>query len=186
MERYIALDVETPNSANDRISALGLTVIEAGAVTQEFYRLVNPETFFHPFNVALTGITPELVAGEPAFPALWPEIEPILSSGLLVAHNAPFDLSVLSKCLKGYGIPWKSCVRYVCTCQMGRRLLPRLENHRLNTLCAYWGLELEHHHAGSDSRACGELLLRYLEAGASVMPFMRTYDLFRSRTVRQI
>ena len=29
--RYIAFDVETPNYANDRISAIGVTVVEKGA-----------------------------------------------------------------------------------------------------------------------------------------------------------
>ena len=32
-ERYIAFDVETPNYANDRISAIGISVIENGCVT---------------------------------------------------------------------------------------------------------------------------------------------------------
>ena len=31
--RYIAFDVETPNARNDRISAIGVTVIEDGAIT---------------------------------------------------------------------------------------------------------------------------------------------------------
>ena len=30
--RYIAFDVETPNYANDRISAIGLTVVEQGKI----------------------------------------------------------------------------------------------------------------------------------------------------------
>ena len=34
-----------------------------------------------------------------------------------------------------------------------RRLIPQSPNHKLNTLCDYFGLELDHHHAGSDSRA---------------------------------
>ena len=41
---------------------------------------------------------------------------------------------------------------------MSRRLLPQLPDHKLNTLCAYLGLELDHHRAGSDSLACGEIL----------------------------
>ena len=30
-DRFIAFDVETPNSRNDRMSAIGITVIENGA-----------------------------------------------------------------------------------------------------------------------------------------------------------
>ena len=106
-DRYIAFDVETPNAASDRMSAIGITVIEGGCILSEYATLVDPECRFDPFNIALTGITPEAVAGQPAFPALWEAIAPIMESGVLIAHNAPFDLSVLSKCLRGYGIAWK-------------------------------------------------------------------------------
>ena len=41
-QRYIAFDVETPNSVNDRMSAIGITVMERGRVVDEFYSLVNP------------------------------------------------------------------------------------------------------------------------------------------------
>ena len=94
-DRYIAFDVETPNWANDRMSAIGIAVIEDGEIAGEFYTVVDPETYFDRFNIDLTGITPEMAADSPAFPEVWHEIEPIMSSGLLVAHNAPFDMSVL-------------------------------------------------------------------------------------------
>ena len=184
-ERYIAFDVETPNAANDRMSAIGIAVVEGGSVVDEVSTLVNPEEHFDRFHVELTGITPEQAAEAPAFPDLWREIRPVMDSGLLVAHNAPFDMAVLGKCLRAYGIPWHGTVRYACTCQMGRRLLPHLPNHRLNTLCDYWDVPLDHHRAGSDSRACGELLLHYLSTGASVAPFVRTYDFRQLRTVRR-
>ena len=180
--RYAAFDVETPNYRNDRISAIGITVLEDGQVVRELSTLVDPETHFDPFNVDLTGITPEAVAGKPTFSQLWPLLEPLLSGGLLAAHNAPFDLSVLAKCLRDYGIVWRPTVEYICTCQLSRRLLPQLPNHRLNTVCGHLHVPLHHHHAGSDSRACGEILCRCLGA-RSPAPFVRTYDLRRMRTV---
>lgn len=183
-ERYIAFDVETPNHRNDRMSAIGISVIEGGEITGEFYSLVDPGTYFDPFNTELTGITPEAVAGKPDFAGIWPEIEPILSGGILIAHNAPFDMSVLSKCLIAYGISWRRYAQYACTCQMGRRLMPSLPNHKLNTMCDSLHIELDHHNAGSDSRACGELLRRYMADGADIARFVRTYDLELARTVR--
>ena len=66
-----------------------------------------------------------------------------------------------------------------------RRLLPQLPDHKLNTLCAYLGLELDHHRAGSDSLACGEVLLHHLLSGADMAAYTRTYDLENIRTARQ-
>ena len=48
MNRYIAFDVETPNSANDRMSAIGAAVVEDGRIVETFSTLVNPETAFAP------------------------------------------------------------------------------------------------------------------------------------------
>ncbi len=182
-KRYIAFDVETPNSRSDRMSAIGVTVVEDGVIVDEFASLVNPETHFDGFNIQLTGITPEAAAQAPAFPDLWPTLEPVFSSGVLVAHNAPFDMSVLSKCLRAYGIQWQACAAYACTCQMGRRCLPGLPNHRLNTLCDCLGIHLDHHQAASDSHACAELLLYYLRMGVDVGRFQRIYDLTLGRTL---
>ena len=170
MTRYIAFDVETPNRYNDRMSAIGITVIEDGEIVDSFYSLVNPETFFDYFN------TQKTVAGAPTFLELWPRIEPILSSGILVAHNASFDMGVLRKCLCSYGIDWMPTVKGLCTVRIGRRLIPDV-SHRLNNLCDYYGICLDHHHADSDSRACAEILLRYMESGADPETFIRTYKL---------
>ncbi|MBR0393450.1 MAG: 3'-5' exonuclease [Oscillospiraceae bacterium] len=176
MPRFIAFDVETPNHLSDRMSAIGITVIEDGTIKDEFYSLINPETYFDYFNTRLTGISEETVWDAPTFPELWPEIEPLMSGGLLVAHNAVFDMGVLKKCLQYYEIDWKPYVRYICTVQMGRRILPGM-SHKLDVLCDYYGIELDHHQAASDSRACAKILLRYLEQGADIRKSIRTCSL---------
>ena len=176
MSRFVAFDVETPNRLSNRMSAIGITVIENGEITDEFYSLVNPEAHFDYFNVQLTGINGETVRSAPVFPEIWTQIGPMMSSGLLVAHNAVFDMSVLKKCLNDYKIEWKPYVRYLCTVQMGRRVLPGM-SHKLNVLCDYYGISLDHHQAASDSRACAEILLHYIKAGADIRQYIRTYSL---------
>lgn len=173
MPRFTVFDVETPNRMSNRISAIGITIIEDGKVADEYYSLVNPETHFDYFNVQLTGINEETVRNAPTFPEVWKQIEPLMSSGLLVAHNAVFDMSVLKKCLYDYEIEWKPYARYICTVQMGRRILPGM-SHKLNMLCEHYGICLDHHKADSDSRACAEILLRYLADGADIGQFIRT------------
>ena len=176
MYRYVVFDVETPNRYNNRMSAIGISVIEDGAIAREFFSYVNPETFFETFNTELTGIDDETVRDAPTFPEIWARIEPVMSDGILVAHNAVFDLSVLKKCLRGYGLAWKPTARYCCTVQIGRKLLPGMR-HGLDALCEHYGIALDHHQADSDSHACAEILLRYLADGAQERDFIRTYRL---------
>lgn len=182
-DRFIAFDVETPNGANDRMSAIGISVIEDNEIVREFDTLINPETYFDPFNVRLTGISPYLVADAPNFEQIWMLIEPLMSSGVLLAHNAPFDLGVLAKCLRAYGIVWKPRVRYACTCRMARACYPQLVNHRLNTVSEHLGVALDHHQASSDAHACAEIFCHCREDGLRLSRFLRTYDLDLMRTV---
>ena len=183
MERYVAFDVETPNAANDRMSAIGIAVIEDGALVSSFSSLVDPEVHFDPFNTWLTGISEESVRNAPNFAALWPTIGPLLESGILLAHNATFDLRVLACCLDAYGIDMPRYLRYGCTVQMGRRCYPELPNHKLDTLCRYRGIALEHHRADSDALACAKLLLDYEDGGLEVGNFLRRYDWWTRRTL---
>ncbi len=183
MDRIVAFDVETPNCRNDRMSAIGIAVIENGLIERSFTSLVNPETRFDAFNIALTGITPEMVRTAPTFPELWRRIGPLMQSSVLIAHNAPFDLRVLACCLKGYGLTGPQTLRYACTVQMGRRCYPHLPNHRLDTLCRYRSIPLQHHQADSDCLACGQLFLDYLQNGLTLSPFLREFDLETMRTV---
>lgn len=174
--RYIVFDVETPNRANNRMSAIGITIIENGIIADSFFSLVDPEVYFDRFNTQLTGISADTVQGAPNFAELWEQIKSVMESGILVAHNAVFDMSVLKKCLHDYGIEWKNTAKYICTVQAGKKLLPGM-SHSLNVMCDYYGISLDHHKADSDSRACAEILLRYMESGADVNSFIRTYHL---------
>lgn len=175
-KRYIVFDVETPNAANNRISALGITVVEKDQIVESFSSLVNPEVHFDPFNISLTGITPKMVADQPTFPELWRKLEPLMDSGLLVAHNARFDLGVLAKCFQHYGIEWIPFAYYACTWEMSRVLLPELPNHKLSTLSSYFHIPLQHHEASSDSRACAEILRHFLRQGAELDDYIRSYE----------
>lgn len=181
--RIVAFDVETPNSHNDRISSIGIAVIEGGKLVDTYTSLVDPETYFNRFNIWLTGITPEMVKDAPAFPKLWEEIGPILQSGLLIAHNAPFDMRVLAGCLQHYRIDAPAQLNYACTVRMGKKCYPELPDHKLDTLCHYRDIALDHHKADSDSLACAKLCLDYMEHGLDIAPFVRTYDVRAMKTL---
>ncbi len=183
--RYLVFDVETPNARNDRMSAIGLTLVENGEVRRTHATLINPETYFDDFNIALTGITPQAAEQAMTFPELWGYVRPLFDHSVLVAHNAPFDMRVLSVCLRHYGLPHLPSYPYLCTVRMGRCMYPRLPNHRLNTMCEALDIPLDHHQAGSDSRAAAFLLADYLAKGLDPSRFERLYDIAAMKTHRR-
>ena len=83
MAIYIVFDVETPNRANDRMSAIGITAIKDSKIVANYFSLVDPETHFDYFNTQLTGIDAEKVKNAPNFAELWKKIEPIMRKGIL-------------------------------------------------------------------------------------------------------
>lgn len=174
MEKIVAFDVETPNYNNDRMCSIGICVIENGEIVQSQHFLVNPECDFDYRNIQIHGITPSDVAEAPTFPEIWQAIAPFFRANLVTAHNATFDLCVLRKVLQAYGI-CESLVYYVDTLTIARSMIKEADNHRLPTLCEWFGIPLEHHNAGSDSWACAKLLCRLMKMGAKLDPYIKAY-----------
>lgn len=176
MQRIVAFDVETPNFRNDRICAIGLTIIEDLRLVHSKYYLVDPQCHFDYRNVLIHGITPDMVDGERNFSEVWSEIAPLMRGNLLAAHNAQFDMAVLKKTLFAYGIE-EGPMPYVCTVRLARSILKQTENHRLPTLCDLYGIQLDHHNAASDSDACAQILCNLVSEGAPIQKYIKTYDM---------
>ena len=70
---------------------------------------------------------------------------------------------------------------------MSQKVLPELKNHKLDTICDALGIELDHHNALSDAKACANILIHCLtQKNADPSGFIRAYDLNCARTVKNI
>ncbi|MBQ1820024.1 MAG: 3'-5' exonuclease [Clostridia bacterium] len=178
--RIVAIDVETPNGRDAAICQIGIVEAEFGEIIRTESILVDPEVPFDPINISIHGITPADVKNAPNFPQLWPRIAGYFSDSVIVAHNAAFDLGMITAVLARYGIPVPP-ITYCCTVQMARRRFSRetYGSYRLDTLCAAFDIRLDHHHdALSDATACyrlyRELLADYGEDPRDVRPYKKT------------
>ena len=157
------LDCETAD-ASGAICAIALIYDPPEGEPEAFYTLLNPGRPMQAENRAIHGITDEMVKDAPAFPEVWPKIQKYLEGSVLVAHSAlSADLFFLKSTMGQYGLSFGE-VRYRCTCRAAQKLLPELPNHRLDTLCAYFGIPLDHHNALSDAEGCRAL---YYQLSAS-------------------
>ena len=154
--KVATLDFETVNSQRNSACALGVTLIDNQQIIETNFWLFKPIGGFDYMNIMVHGITREHVHNKPNFAQSWPEIEEYLRGRILIAHNAAFDISVLRKTLESYGIQ-KPTAKYGCTMRMAKKLWPHHYNHKLNTLCDYFGFELHHHNAASDALACARI-----------------------------
>lgn len=132
---FIAVDVETTGfspSRGDRVIEIGAVVIKGGRTADEFHSLVNIKRRIPPPAAAVHGITEEMLAGRPGPEAVFPQFRKFIGSGVLVAHNARFDVRFLSYELARLGLELDN--RHLCTLEMSRKRYPRLRDHRLETV----------------------------------------------------
>lgn len=156
---FIAIDFETANADRNSACSIGLTSVRNGEIEGTFQHLIRPPELRlgwwqkNNLNIRLEDLVNALSLAE-----LWPSIRHLMVDNLLVAHNASFDMSVLRQSLQAGSIEVPP-IKYLCSYQVARQAWPDLSNHKLGFLARTFGLELEHHNAGSDSVAAARLIL---------------------------
>jgi len=151
------VDIETTGSnfERDRITEIGIKTLTNTDV-MAWESLIDPETFI-PQNIQrLTGITPDMVSGQPTFEELALQIKEELEGKIFVAHNARFDYGFIKASFKRLGIDFRPKV--LCTVKLSRLLFPNQGRHNLDTLITAHDLKVSARH-----RAMGDadLLLQF-------------------------
>ena len=157
---FTAIDFETANSYRGSPCAVGLIRYRNGQAVDERRWLIRPPQqvdYFAPFNVALHGITADMVANAPRWEVVLPAIVDYVGDDIVVAHNAGFDIGVIRYACAVDNLEWPS-MRFLCTLVMSRRAL-RLPSYRLPFVTDACGFEMrDHHDALADARAVGGII----------------------------
>ena len=93
-DTYIVFDIETTGfyAIKDKIIEIGAVKVKDGAIVEKFSTFVNPKRPI-PFEITqLTSITDEMVLDAPDIESVLPEFLEFVGDGVLVAHNAGFDV----------------------------------------------------------------------------------------------
>ncbi|WP_223066808.1 PolC-type DNA polymerase III [Paenibacillus caui] len=157
---YIVFDIETTGlsvTQNKIIEIAAVKMVE-GKEIDRYSTFVNPHERI-PYHIQqLTNINDEMVADAPEVEPVLREFVDFAGDGVLVAHNARFDVGFVNAKLKELGMePMRNPV--LDTLELARLLHPKLKNHRLNTLAAKYKVSLENHHrAIDDTIALGHIL----------------------------
>jgi DNA polymerase III subunit epsilon len=171
------VDVETTglNPSWDRVVSVSVLALDAqGRLDGELHTLVDPQR--DPGPVHIHGLTSERLAGAPLFHELAPRVRDLVHGRVLVAHNAQFDYRFLHAESERSSVSLPTTHR-LCTVALSRRLDLPVDDHKLATVAAYWGVrQLAAHDARDDVRvlrevfAHSEALARQLGVELPVMP----------------
>jgi DNA polymerase III subunit epsilon len=151
---FTAIDFETATSSTTSICQVGLVRVEDFKIVAEVNLLVQPpNNYYDYYNTKIHGINAQKTAESPVFKDIWHLIEPFISGQCLVAHDKKFE----DKCIKDSLALAKLVVpKFDMMCTL------KIYNKGLNKLCEEFGIELNHHDALSDAKACAELFMMYL------------------------
>lgn len=155
MLNYTAIDFETANSYRGSPCAVGLVKVRDGVPVDERHWLIRPPEAvdrFDGFNVALHGITPEMVADAPRWNLVLPAILDYIGDDVVVAHNAGFDIGVIRYACAVDNITWPE-MKFLCTLVLARRAFS-LPSYRLPFVTEQCGFTMDNHHDPlADARA---------------------------------
>jgi DNA polymerase-3 subunit epsilon len=147
---WAVIDVETsgfrPGQA--RIISLAALGLDAdGRVEQSVVSLLNPGVDPGPTHVH--GLTATMLEDQPRFADVVDELVEVLRGRTLVAHNVAFDYAFLAAEaeLAEAELPVDTVM---CTVELARRLDLGVDNLRLDTLAAHWGVIQERPHDAFD------------------------------------
>ncbi len=169
---FVVVDLETTGGspAEAGITEVGAVRVRGGEVLGEFQSLVNPHEPVPAFISVLTGITNAMVADAPRIESVLPAFLEFARDGVLVAHNAGFDISFLKAAARACDLPWPE-PHVLDTVRLARQLVPRDEapNHKLATLARLFrSATTPTHRALDDARATVDVLHALIERVGSL------------------
>ncbi|MFS1518411.1 PolC-type DNA polymerase III [Bacillus sp. SCS-151] len=164
-DTYVVFDVETTglSAVYDTIIELAAVKMKDGEIIDRFEAFANPHHPLSATTIELTGITDDMVKDAPDIDVVIKQFHDWVEDDILVAHNASFDMGFLNVGYKKVDYD-KAKNPVIDTLELARALYPELKNHRLNTLCKKFDIELtQHHRAIYDAEATGYLLAKLLK-----------------------
>jgi DNA polymerase III epsilon subunit family exonuclease len=94
------VDVETTGASaawGDRVIEVGVVRYEGGQRVRAYQRLIDPQRRISAGVVALTGITQQMVMGQPTFEQQLDGLLDVMRAAVVLGHNVRFDLSFLRR-----------------------------------------------------------------------------------------
>ena len=183
---FLVVDVETTGlspEGGDRVCEVAAVKLRGGAVIDTFTSLVNPQRPISAGAFAVNNISPQMLADAPLFSDIAARLQSLLHDSVLVAYNAPFDVSFLQMEFQLLGVR-KIRNPVVDALALARQLLSGLPRYKQENVARALGIPFPvRHRALEDTMVTARLftiLTSMLKAyGCNTLADLRRNDLTR-------
>ena len=161
---YIVVDIETTgiDPVQNAITEIGAIKIRSGEIVGTFSKLINPQALVTPQITAITGLTNDILAGEPVIEDVLPEFLRFNEELPLLGQNIMFDYSFLKVNANRLGYAFER--NGMDTLKLANYYLPDLKSKSLGALIDFFEIERElAHRAYHDAKATYEVFRFFKE-----------------------
>lgn len=153
--RYVVIDFETTGlkPAKDEIIEMAAVRVVNGKITETFSQLVKPSHAVSLKITDITNITNDMLMSAPSINRVLPQFLGFIGNDVLVGHNIEnFDSQFLAIACLRFRFALNNQI--VDTLPLAQQTLPKLKNHKLETLCDHFKVKNQNaHRALSDCEA---------------------------------
>lgn len=162
-DTFAAIDFETADDGRDSACAVAVVRVEGARIVRRESTLIRPPRCQDGGAMKFTyvhGLRFEDVKDAPPFAEAWAKVLPAVEGcARLVAHNAPFDRSVLAACLAAAKLP-PATLPWTCTLALATAQWQKPLRNRLPDVCERLGIAFTNHHdAAADAEGCARVLM---------------------------
>jgi len=158
---FTAIDFETANSSSASACSVGLVKVRDGVMVDQVSWFIRPPAghdFFNEWNTRIHGIVENDVRDALSWSEQLDDLVAFADGDHLVAHNAGFDMGVISGGCAASLIDTPSFA-YACSLQVARKTY-HLDSYKLPVAAMAAGFEdFAHHDALADAQACAAIMI---------------------------
>ncbi|NJN92948.1 MAG: PAS domain-containing protein [Anaerolineales bacterium] len=163
---YTVFDTETtgmnPSGGDEIISISAVRIVNGRLLRQEIFdQLVDPKRILSRESIAVHGILPEMLKGQPTIEQVLPQFQRFAEDTVLVGHNAAFDMRLLQ--LKEIQTGIKFINPVLDTLLLSAVIHPNQESHSLEAIAQRLGIKIIGRHTSlGDAILTGEIFLKLI------------------------
>jgi len=147
-----------------KVVEVGGIRFDSRGIKSRFNVLINPKSPMPAEVTKINGITDAMLAGQPETANVMPDFLRFIGDSVLIAHNAPFDISFINEELARLGKPALKN-KVIDTRIFAKEMFPGLPKYALQDLATRFGIKaLDAHRAEDDARVCLELFMICFDA----------------------